>query len=208
MRQLLEPSEWRQAGPPSQQRTMAREIPRLQRDIEDCVIKVFGVLAEASWSLGSKKRFGDQLNNNVPNILEWALAKVNPKDLPALDRPAIETVLAQQVSNWILKAQREFPPPWMATAAPHVTPTIIETQPHAGTTQIPTAEPEPKGSLDPKVARVGPLHLNREWTRLLKCGGHTRKDGTPRPLSGKTVRNIAGVVSSAFARAIRWVLSL
>src|ERR1035441_5418740 len=30
---------------------------------------------------------------------------------------------------------------------------------------------------------------------------------TPRPLSAKTVRNIAGVVSSAFARAIRWGLS-
>jgi integrase len=55
------------------------------------------------------------------------------------------------------------------------------------------------------LAEITPLHFNREWARLLKCGGHTRKK-TPRPMSAKTVRNIAGVVSSAFARAIRWGL--
>jgi integrase len=56
------------------------------------------------------------------------------------------------------------------------------------------------------IVEITPLHLNREWERLLKCGGHTRKDKTPRPMSAKTVRNIAGIVSSAFARAIRWGL--
>jgi integrase len=56
------------------------------------------------------------------------------------------------------------------------------------------------------LADITPLHLNREWSRLLKCGGHTRKDRTPRPMSAKTVRNIAGVISSAFACAIRWGL--
>ena len=56
------------------------------------------------------------------------------------------------------------------------------------------------------IADIKPLHLSREWSRLLKCGGHTRKKKTPRPLSAKTVRNIAGVVSSAFSRAIRWGL--
>jgi integrase len=56
------------------------------------------------------------------------------------------------------------------------------------------------------LAEVTPLILNREWTRLLKTGGHTRKTKSPRPLSAKTVRNIAGVVSSAFARAIKWGL--
>jgi integrase len=50
------------------------------------------------------------------------------------------------------------------------------------------------------------LHLNREWSRLLKSGGHTRKDKTPRPLSAKSVRNIAGVISAAFSRAIKWQL--
>jgi integrase len=55
------------------------------------------------------------------------------------------------------------------------------------------------------ITEITPLHFNREWTRLVKNGGHTRKKA-PRPMSTKTVRNIAGVVSSAFARAIRWGL--
>lgn len=54
---------------------------------------------------------------------------------------------------------------------------------------------------------ITPLHLNREWGRLLKSGGHTRKTKTPRPLSAKTVRNIAGIVSSAYGRAIKWGLT-
>jgi integrase len=65
--------------------------------------------------------------------------------------------------------------------------------------------------LDPEllrmpIAEITPLHLTREWNRLLERGGRTRKDKSPRPMSAKTVRNIAGVVSSAFARAIRWGL--
>jgi integrase len=55
------------------------------------------------------------------------------------------------------------------------------------------------------LAEITPLHLSREWNRMLKNGGHTR-DKTPRPMSAKTVRNIAGVVSSAFGRAIKWGL--
>ena len=51
------------------------------------------------------------------------------------------------------------------------------------------------------ITEITPLHLNREWVRLSKCGGHTRKDRTPRPLSAKTIRNIAGVISSAAASA-------
>jgi integrase len=65
--------------------------------------------------------------------------------------------------------------------------------------------------LDPELLKmhigdITPLHLGREWNRLLKSGGHTRRHKTPRPMTAKTVRNIAGVVSSAFARAIRWGL--
>ena len=56
------------------------------------------------------------------------------------------------------------------------------------------------------LGEVTPLHLSREWTRLLQSGGHHRKTKAPRPLSAKTVRNIAGVISSAFARAERWAL--
>jgi integrase len=53
---------------------------------------------------------------------------------------------------------------------------------------------------------ITPLHLNREWTRLLKSGGHHRKTKEPRPLSRKTVRSVAGLVSSAFSRAVFWGL--
>ena len=56
------------------------------------------------------------------------------------------------------------------------------------------------------ITEITSLHLNREWVRLAKIGGHTRKERTLRPLSAKTFRNIAGVVSSGFARAIRWGL--
>jgi integrase len=65
--------------------------------------------------------------------------------------------------------------------------------------------------LDPEllrmpIAEITSLHLTREWNRLAERGGHHRRTKLPRPLSAKTVRNIAGVVSSAFARAIRWGL--
>ena len=66
-------------------------------------------------------------------------------------------------------------------------------------------------TLDPELramplADITPLHLNREWNRLLESGGHTRKDKTPRPLAAKTVRSTAGVVSSALLRAVKWGL--
>ena len=57
------------------------------------------------------------------------------------------------------------------------------------------------------LTEITPLHLSREWTRLLKCGGHARKSRVPRPMKPKTVRNIAGLVSSAFVRAIKWGLA-
>lgn len=54
------------------------------------------------------------------------------------------------------------------------------------------------------VSEIKPLHLAKEWNRLLESGGRFRTSGAPRPLAPKTVRNVAGVVSSAFARAIKW----
>jgi integrase len=54
------------------------------------------------------------------------------------------------------------------------------------------------------VCEINPLHLAKEWNRLLESGGRYRTSGLPRPLAAKTVRNIAGVLSSAFARAIKW----
>ena len=56
------------------------------------------------------------------------------------------------------------------------------------------------------LGEITPLHLSREWTRLLKGGGHHRKTKQARPLISKTVRHTAGLVSSAFARAERWGL--
>lgn len=56
------------------------------------------------------------------------------------------------------------------------------------------------------LAEITPLHLDREWRRLLESGGHHRRTKASRPLSAKTVRNVAGIVSSAFAKAIRWGL--
>jgi integrase len=53
-----------------------------------------------------------------------------------------------------------------------------------------------------QIPAIKPLHLSREWNRLLTSGGRGRKAG--KPLSRKTVRNIAGVVSSAYTRGMRW----
>ncbi len=52
------------------------------------------------------------------------------------------------------------------------------------------------------LPKIKPIHLSREWNRLLTSGGRGRKAG--KPLSRKTVRNIAGVVSSAYTRGLRW----
>ena len=57
------------------------------------------------------------------------------------------------------------------------------------------------------MTEITPLHLSREWMRLLKCGGQSHKSKTPRAMMPKTVRNIAGLVSSAFVRAIKWGLA-
>jgi integrase len=50
------------------------------------------------------------------------------------------------------------------------------------------------GLLAMPLADITALRLNREWKRLLICGGHHRRSKAPRPLSKKTVRNIAGVL--------------
>jgi integrase len=53
-----------------------------------------------------------------------------------------------------------------------------------------------------QIPAIKPLHLSREWNRLLTSGGRGRRAG--KPLSRKTVRNIAGLVSSAYTRGLRW----
>ena len=66
---------------------------------------------------------------------------------------------------------------------------------------------EQAAMLDPALLKmalpdVRPMHLNREWNRLLASGGHHRHTKAARPLSRKTVRNVAGVLSSAFKYAL------
>ena len=56
------------------------------------------------------------------------------------------------------------------------------------------------------LPEITSLLLTREWNRLRESGGHHRRTKASRPLSSKTVRNIAGVVSSAFARGLKWGL--
>ena len=53
-----------------------------------------------------------------------------------------------------------------------------------------------------QIPAIKPIHLSREWNRLLTSGGRGRRAGMP--LSRKTVRNIAGLVSSAYTRGMRW----
>ncbi len=61
--------------------------------------------------------------------------------------------------------------------------------------------------LEMPVNEISPLVLTREWNRLRESGGHHRHTKATRPLSAKTVRNMAGVVSSAFFRAVKWGLA-
>ena len=56
------------------------------------------------------------------------------------------------------------------------------------------------------LGEITALHLSREWNRLLKSGGHHRRTKQALPLSAKTVRHVAGLVSSTFARAEKWGL--
>ena len=56
------------------------------------------------------------------------------------------------------------------------------------------------------LADVRAMGLHDEWRRLLAEGGRDRKTKMPRPLSAKTVRNIASVASSALGWAVLYGL--
>jgi integrase len=57
-----------------------------------------------------------------------------------------------------------------------------------------------------KLQDLTALALERIFNRLKDAGGHNRKTKSPRPLSAKTVRHIAGVVNVALVTALRWKL--
>lgn len=57
------------------------------------------------------------------------------------------------------------------------------------------------------ITEVTALDLHKEWKRLAESGGHKRGyKSEKRPLSPKTVRNVCGVVSSAYGYAILYEL--
>ena len=53
---------------------------------------------------------------------------------------------------------------------------------------------------------ITPLHLSREWNRLLKSGGHHREYQETTPAGAKTVRSIAGRSFVRLRSANRWGL--
>lgn len=61
--------------------------------------------------------------------------------------------------------------------------------------------------LDMPLRDVTPLILSQEWERLLERGGRARTTHAARPLSAKTVRNICGLVSAVYGKAILWGLA-
>ena len=57
-----------------------------------------------------------------------------------------------------------------------------------------------------KLQNLSALALERIFNCLKDAGGWNRKEKSPRPLSAKTVRHIAGLVHVALETAIRWKL--
>jgi integrase len=56
------------------------------------------------------------------------------------------------------------------------------------------------------LAEITPLQIERLLNHLKDAGGRDRKTGKARPLSAKTVRHIAGLLSVALGTAVRWKL--
>lgn len=57
--------------------------------------------------------------------------------------------------------------------------------------------------LSKPLGELTPLDLEREYWRLRERGGRSRKDKSPRPLSPKTVRALAGLISAALNDCVR-----
>ncbi len=116
MREIIEPGEWSPVSLSARAPRMADEVRKLDIDLRKFAIEVFNVLAEAASTLKSVDAFRTQLETHARELLEWILAKINPKDLPFVDRVALEAAIQTEESNWIRKAQREFLPSWMSDA--------------------------------------------------------------------------------------------
>jgi integrase len=59
------------------------------------------------------------------------------------------------------------------------------------------------GLMETPVSEITTLMLEREYWRLRESGGRRRKTGDARPLSAKTVRGMAGLISAALNDAVR-----
>jgi hypothetical protein len=114
MRELLGSDEWRQQSQPSNGPTMLGELVRLNADVKKYAINVFTVLAQASWYLGSAEPFRERLETDIRDIVAHVCAKASQNDF--VDHGALETALNRAMSGWIVKAEREFQPPWLARA--------------------------------------------------------------------------------------------
>jgi hypothetical protein len=102
-------------------------------------------LAEASWSLGSVKLFHDRLAADAVDILARVFAKVNPQDLPHLDKDALEDAVNREVDAWTDKAEQEFPPPWLVDAPEQASSRMTG---HHGLSEA-TKSPQGQGSPQP-----------------------------------------------------------
>jgi hypothetical protein len=106
----------------------AQEVRKLERDLRECAITILRTLAEAAWPTGAVEPFRVRVEADARGILEWILAKVSQSDLPVLNKSAIEEAVGLEVGNWVEKAKREFPPPWIPYAPVQVPPAAGEQQ--------------------------------------------------------------------------------
>ncbi|HEV2175542.1 MAG TPA: hypothetical protein VGR71_18345, partial [Nitrospira sp.] len=139
MREIVDPGGWHPVAPQINAQTLVDEIRKLEDDLRKIAIDIFNVLAEAAWPLGSLEPFRTQLEVDAREILEWVLAKVNPKDLPSLDKTSLENAISRQVSNWIRKARQTFAPPWAAYTEAKAEPSLAEQQRYSSRDQIQSA---------------------------------------------------------------------
>lgn len=123
MRRLVEPVGYRRVGGPFDGQGMSEEVPKLARDIGIFSETVLQTLAEASWPPSSEEELSAaRLEGYGRGILNWALGKVDKRDLPLIDVTSLWERLAEIVSLWAERAQREQPSPWTRRQANSTTP--------------------------------------------------------------------------------------
>lgn len=128
MREIVDPGEWQPVPPHQNASTIGGEIRKLERDIQRIAIDILGVMAEASWTVGSVELFRHRLETDAREVLAWVLAQVNPKDISLLDKGSIEAAIGREMSKWISRAEREFPPSWAPKSPAQSSPAMARDQ--------------------------------------------------------------------------------